>query len=261
MLKANHIKNNVVLIKKNIKPLLVLGNSYNQPLTTITRSSSKRERDNHRLSRIEGGTYYHEKIILGYSRSQMCNLVYDVAKYKEFVPFCVSSTILSELSEPGKLNLTKMNRNNLSLNMKNFNNNIDGQGNLPKSMRAKLEIGYPPIQEEYVSHVTSVHPNYVNSVSKDTYLFKFLINEWKFHPNPLCYDIDHLNSMSDSELNKGIEESCMVEFFVSFKFNNSLYNSFSEIFMDKIFKKMIEAFTKRASVLYGKPSMLPKSVN
>ena len=42
------------------------------------------------------GTFYHEKIILGYSAEQMCDLVGNVAKYKEFLPFCINSEILPD---------------------------------------------------------------------------------------------------------------------------------------------------------------------
>lgn len=74
------------------------------------------------------------------------------------------------------------------------------------------------------------------------------------------YEREHLNSRTDLEL-KELEKSCLVEFYVSFKFVNSLYSAFSEVFMDQIFKTMVSAFTDRAAVLYGKPSVLPKSVN
>ena len=40
------------------------------------------------------GTYYHEKVILGYSAEQMCDLVGNVQKYKEFLPFCINSEIV-----------------------------------------------------------------------------------------------------------------------------------------------------------------------
>lgn len=49
--------------------------------------------------RAKKGTYYHEKIILGYSAEQMCDLVGNVQKYKEFLPFCINSEILSDDSK------------------------------------------------------------------------------------------------------------------------------------------------------------------
>ncbi len=91
-------------------------------------------------SKRTGGTFYHEKIVIGYSREQMCDLVYDVAKYKEFVPFCTRSTILlKQESGLGKINLKKIGRTNMSLNLKNIDN--DPQFGLPKNFRAQLDIG------------------------------------------------------------------------------------------------------------------------
>lgn len=53
--------------------------------------------ENNMLDRpTRNGTYYHEKIILGYSAEEMCDLVGNVAKYKEFLPFCLNSEIISD---------------------------------------------------------------------------------------------------------------------------------------------------------------------
>lgn len=49
--------------------------------------------------RTKKGTFYHEKIVLGYSAEQMCDLVGNVAKYKEFLPFCINSEILPDESK------------------------------------------------------------------------------------------------------------------------------------------------------------------
>lgn len=50
------------------------------------------------FERPKKGTFYHEKIILGYSAEQMCELVGNVPKYKEFLPFCINSEIIGEES-------------------------------------------------------------------------------------------------------------------------------------------------------------------
>ena len=100
----------------------------------------------------------------------------------------------------------------------------------------------------------------VKAISRDTTLFKYLINEWKFYPNPQSYEKAHLNSLSKSEL-EDLEKSCLLEFTVAFKFTNVIYSTFSEMFMDQVFKKMVSAFMERAKILYGKPSVLPKVVD
>ena len=212
------------------------------------------------------GLFYNEKIVLGYSREQMCDMVFDVAKYKEFVPFCIDSKILNESSYTTKLNLktSKTTLNLKNLNLKN--NKIESKNStapsntlhIPQLFKARLEIGYPPIRESYTSHVSMIRPNLVKAISKDTNLFEYLINEWKFDSNPLEKSAISLTN-PDKEVTN--ENSCLVEFYVSFKFHNPVYSAFSQIFMDQIFKKMVSAFTNRAQILYGKPSCLPKTLN
>ena len=201
------------------------------------------------------GNFYHEKVVLGYSRQQMCDLVFDVSKYHEFVPFCINSEVIKE-----SINTSKVN-NRFSLAKTGFNLRTMDQPlkkaveNAPKtndsenttqSFRAKLEIGYPPIREAYISNVSMVRPHLVKAISKDTRLFEFLINEWKFHP----YDAKAV------EANK--ENSCIIEFYVSFKFRSVIYTRFANLFMDQVFKKMVMAFTNRAAKKYGKASMEPQ---
>lgn len=86
------------------------------------------------------GTFFHEKLIIGYSREQMCDLVFNVKNYKEFVPFCSDSIILQEPQNTANLNL-KLSKNNMSLNLRNFDNKKDKQLHLPQHFKAKLEIG------------------------------------------------------------------------------------------------------------------------
>ena len=136
---------------------------------------------------------------------------------------------------------------------------------IPPSFKARLEIGYPPIRESYISNVSIIRPNLVKSVSRDTRLFEFLINEWKFHPVRVEQLPTKVPSSSgheepnpeDQVIN---QQTCLVEFFVSFKFRSPVYNRFSALVMDQIFSKMVQAFTNRALVLYGKPSTTPREL-
>lgn len=97
--------------------------------------------NNGNINNEAGGLTYREKLIIGYSREQMCNMVYDVAKYKEFVPFCTGSTILvNQAPKLGNFNLKTMNhRSNMSLNLRNIDKNP--QMNLPRHFKAQLDIG------------------------------------------------------------------------------------------------------------------------
>lgn len=60
----------------------VVGSAVAKKLTTPEQSDFK------------NGTFYHEKIVLGYSAEQMCDLVGNVQKYKEFLPFCINSELV-----------------------------------------------------------------------------------------------------------------------------------------------------------------------
>lgn len=210
------------------------------------------------------GISYNEKIVIGYSCQQLCDIVADVGKYKEFVPFCTNSQVLFDsanlssytnipTSTGNRFNLKTINRaDDLSsrrlgryLNMTADKNQI----RTPCTFNARLEIGYPPIVESYISNVTALTPKYVKAVSHDTQMFQYLLNEWKFQPYIL-----------DKKL-KDENEACLVDFHVSFKFHSVLYATLSQMFMEKVFHKMVGAFTDRAYKLHGKPSIKPIKLN
>ena len=83
---------------------------------------------------------------------QMYDIVADVKKYKEFVPWCTNSTLLYSRQGP------------------------------PGNEKYQMEIGFPPISERYTSNVTLVRPNLVKAVSTEGRLFNHLVTEWKFSP-------------------------------------------------------------------------------
>lgn len=83
---------------------------------------------------------------------QMFDVVADVRKYKEFVPWCTNSTLLYSRQGP------------------------------PDNEKYQMEIGFPPISERYTSNVTLVRPNLVKAVSTEGRLFNHLTTEWKFSP-------------------------------------------------------------------------------
>ncbi|KAI5097194.1 coenzyme Q-binding protein COQ10-like, mitochondrial [Silurus meridionalis] len=92
---------------------------------------------------------YSENRTIGYSASQMYNIVANVDQYHQFVPWCTRSNVIKR-------------RN----------------GN----MLAQLEIGFPPVIERYVSEVTVI-PNYqVNAVCTDSSLFSHFEMLWRFTP-------------------------------------------------------------------------------
>lgn len=228
------------------------------------RQVSTKLNTNHELSEPDlprDGIYYHEKLVLGYSRAQMCDLVYNVSQYREFVPFCTHSEIIEELNKKPALNLKqalkskqfKSSKTLISSSSSKLSNDSKNKGGgeiqKKKEMKARLQIGYPPIKESYVSHVTMIRPESVRAQSRDTNLFAHLINEWRFVPY-----VDPANSAVDTD------GCCILEFYVSFKFHSAFYSELSSMFMDQIFKKMVSAFLSRARYLHGPPIMPPTSL-
>jgi len=218
------------------------------------KENSSRKSSNYLPSILNNGNTFHEKVLIGYSRNQMCSLVFDVKNYSKFIPWCINSEIL--IPAPS---VNKTIDKNLNLNLRLLKKSYETkqpittpdeksvQSPVQKSFKARLDIGYPPFKESYISHVSMVRPYQITSISRDTNLFEYLISEWKFLQRDLTQENENENSMN--------EESCIIDFYVSFKFRSVLYSKFSDLFMDQIFGKMVEAFLKQAQTLYGNPSI------
>lgn len=93
---------------------------------------------------------YVKKELLGYSMSEMYEVVADVKNYYQFVPYVKKSHVHSHRGD-------------------NY-------------FRADLIVGFPPLNEKYTSNVTLEAPSLVKSVCNDGRLFNYLLNEWRFSP-------------------------------------------------------------------------------
>lgn len=92
---------------------------------------------------------YRGRKLVGFSMEQMFQVVSDVEKYKEFVPFCKQSDITVRK---------------------------------PAFLKGKLSIGFPPITESYVSEVSLIRPRLVKAECTEGHLFDHLTTIWKFSP-------------------------------------------------------------------------------
>lgn len=91
-----------------------------------------------------------ERRVLPYTDEQLFDLVADVARYPQFLPWCVAARIRSQ------------------------------EGNV---LHADLTIGFGPFRESFRSQVTLDRPHKVGVVYERG-PFKYLNNSWTFTPDP-----------------------------------------------------------------------------
>jgi coenzyme Q-binding protein COQ10 len=84
------------------------------------------------------------------------DLVADVGKYPEFLPWCVGARVISQT---------------------------------PTELHANLTIGFGPFRESFTSRVTLERPARIR-VSYENGPFRYLNNQWVFIPAPHGADVD-----------------------------------------------------------------------
>nr|CAB3232950.1 coenzyme Q-binding protein COQ10 homolog A, mitochondrial-like [Phallusia mammillata] len=126
--------------------------------------------------------------------SVMYNVVADVDKYYEFIPYCTKSVVTSKTN---------------------------------KTAKAKLSIGFGPVQEHYNSTLVLNDPTYVKSICTEGKLFNLLDCTWKFAPGPQ-------------------PDTCIVNFHIIFEFRSLMYTKLANMFFNEVVKKMVTSFESRA---------------
>ena len=97
-----------------------------------------------------------ESCLVAYRPDQMFDLVADVARYPEFLPWCVGARIRTR-------NATEM--------------------------AADLTIGFGPIRESFTSRVALERPDRIN-VRYENGPFRYLTNQWRFSVDPTGCRVD-----------------------------------------------------------------------
>ena len=134
---------------------------------------------------------------LPYSPEQMFDLVADVGRYREFLPWVVATRVRS---------------------------------NSETEMLADMVVGFKSIRESFTSRVSKDRPHEIRVHYVDGPLSD-LDNIWLFRPYG--------------------NESCEIEFFVDFTFRNRVFEKVAGQYFDRAFRKMVDAFERRAAELYS----------
>ncbi|KOB74014.1 Uncharacterized protein OBRU01_09759 [Operophtera brumata] len=113
----------------------------------------------------------------------------------------------------------------------------------PSNLKADLIIGFPPINESYTSHVSLVKPYLVKAECVDGKLFHHLLTLWRFSPGL-----------------KREQQSCVVDFQVTFEFRSAFHSHLSNLFFDQVARQMEGAFIKEVGRRYGAATMQPRNL-
>lgn len=135
---------------------------------------------------------------LPFSCEQMFDLVADVGRYGEFLPWVVATRVRSDTEQ---------------------------------EMTADMLVGFKAIREKFTSRVTKDRPNRIDVHYLDGPL-RDLDNSWVFRPTE--------------------DGGCEIDFCVQFTFRNAVFEALAGQYFDRAFRKMVEAFEKRADDLYGR---------
>lgn len=104
------------------------------------------------------------------------------------------------------------------------------RSNSETEMLADMVVGFKSIRESFTSRVTKERPHEIRVHYVDGPLSD-LDNIWLFRPYG--------------------NESCEIEFYVDFTFKNRVFEKVAGQYFDRAFRKMVDAFERRAAELYN----------
>ncbi|KAJ1557007.1 hypothetical protein HK405_001130, partial [Cladochytrium tenue] len=182
--------------------------------------------------------------------AELFDLVADVDRYKEFVPWCVGSRVLTRRTvspPPSPPPPTSTTTTNLSSAATGGHQAAaaaaanSGTPTVPAGTRtlmtAELAVGFQGASERYVSTVTCTHPDSVQAVASNSAVFKTLTTTWHLAPRP-------------SGGGGAGAASCLVTFDIAFEFRSPLYAGLARVFFSEVCERTVQAFEDRAWAVY-----------
>ncbi len=134
MMKSWGLRNTAAI--KRMSPFAATANNVKVPIRQLTGEPIRK--------------HFHERRLLKFSNEQLFHVVSNVQSYKQFVPWCQESNVVTKT----------------------------GNG-----VEAELVVGFGYFKERYISVVEMDRPCKVIATSKETNLFEYLRTEWRFTPS------------------------------------------------------------------------------
>ena len=194
-------------------------------------NASSKQRDNNSMQR----SFASRKIVRDVTPSQLFEIVADVNKYHEFLPFCRRSKVTNEIDKD--------------------------------RFEAELEIGFKVFNERYTSRVTLERPRKVTAEDKSNErdgggaLFEKMKTVWRFRElEEDEEDEDEDDSDKENEKEKKNTTtrkrnvSTVVDFEIAFKVKSSAHAAALSVFFEDVANTQIQAFEKRCRSLMSLPN-------
>ena len=138
--------------------------------------------------------------LLGWSCTDLFDVVSNVKEYKHFLPLCQGSEIIERKGD---------------------------------NIKARLEIGFPPMTASYTSHVTLERPLKVKAVCFEGDLFSHLICSWNFTSKT--------------------KRTTLVQLDLDLELKNPVLDSLFHHKFEDVSQATMQAFIRRTESIYGPP--------
>ncbi len=156
-----------------------------------------------------------------HSAEFMFELVADIERYPEFVPMCESLFVKRRATDATGIT----------------------------TLLADMAIGYKVIRETFTTRVELDHANLAIRVTYIDGPFKHLENRWTFVPAASPFLALPGAKPVPAFAADAAGESCDVKFFIDYEFKSRTFQMLAGAVFEKVFRRMVEAFEKRADKL------------